>query len=706
MRRVAPQLRRPAAFDSKTLAAFSPQYLQVAVPRRLFQVFTYAVPPDMPGPWAPGMRVRVPFGRGTLTGYIVSVTPQPETGGKATKIREIIARLEEKPSVSPDLLALAEWVAARYLAPLGQCLRLAFPGAPDLQRRRRRTFSGRDDRTSPALPAPVTPPLPPAVIPLRKGLLDAVIQQAHVNVLIPAPTHALLGLYGEIIQATLDAGRSALVLVPQTDQAETIQMAFTARWGARCQAYHAGLSPADRQRAWSRIQDGEVAVVIGTRSAAFAPLTKLGLIILDQEDHPAYKAENTPRYDARTVAAERARRAGAVLALASAHPSLESVHATGPSWETLVATSRSLDLPPVTVVDLREAPAGDTLSAPMIEAIAARLAGRQKVLLFLNRKGYAPVLLCRDCGQVVRCPACSAGSSGATAAFGLTFHKQAGVLRCSHCGYAGTPPDFCSACRGTRLHPSGFGTEALEEAVRTRFPEARVARLEREGAAKDRANAAILSLMQAGELDILIGTQLVVSRNPKPVASLIGLIYPDAALHLPDFRAAERAYHLLRDVMALASTDAPDAGIVIQTYVPQHHVMRALAQRDPAIFYENELRARNALGYPPFGYLIGLRVSGTKEDLVESAAAKWAALLRDANSQVTSHKSSLPLEVLGPIPASPVRLRKRFRWQLAVKGSDDVALRRTVRATVSEMESHGLAGGLRYDVDVDPQSLL
>jgi primosomal protein N' (replication factor Y) len=667
----------------------------------------------MPGEWAPGIRVRVPFGRSTLTGYIVAVTPQPEAGTAPPRIREVLGRLEETPSVSPELLALAEWVAERYLAPVGQCLRLAFPGAPDRKQSLPRAQAERATTPPSSGSASGHPTynverltLNEALAPLRQEVLQAITNHAHASVLLPAATDDLIGFYLDAIKAALDAGRTALALVPEVGRIAPLQAWFTARWGTRCQAYHAGLSTGDRRRAWARIQEGDAAIVIGTRSAAFAPLSRLGLIIMDQEDHPAYKAENTPRYDARTIASERARRNGAALVLASAHPTLESAHATRPNWNVLKEEAPAAALPPVSVVDLRETPPGDILSAPMTEAVAARLADRKKTLLYLNRKGYAPVLLCRDCGQAVRCPACAVGAAASMGGIGLTFHKQKGVLRCPHCGHTERVADTCLACRGTRLVPAGFGTEALEEAVRLRFPTARVARLEGEGAAGARTNAAILSLMQAGELDILIGTQLVVTRHPRPVASLIGLIYADAALHLPDFRAAERAYHTLREVMALADPLDPGAGIVMQTYVPEHHVMRALALRDPSVFYENELSARASLGYPPFGRLIGLRVSGTKEDLVEAAAIRWATLLRDATSKLTTQNSSRTLEVLGPIPASPFHLRKRYRWQLAVKGPDGDALRQAVRASLPEMESKGRAGGLRYDVDVDPQSLL
>lgn len=642
------------------------------------------------------MRVRVPFGRGTLTGFVVAVTPHPETGGKPAQIREVIARLEDTPSIPPDLLALIEWVAERYLAPFGQCLRLAFPGSHERMpstRRKQHTATASSIATAPAPDQPTFTverlPLNESLAPLRAKVLAAIARQTHESLLLPTTTGALPGFYAEALQTVLDRGRTALVLVPETGRVDASHAFFAARWGARCQVYHAGLSPADRQQAWTRIQAGEAAVVIGTRSAVFAPLTNLGLIIVDQEDHQAYKAENVPRYDARVVATERARRAGAVLVLTSAHPSLETVHATGTDIGAAGVVVPQAGAPPVTVADLREAPFGDILSAPLSDAIAARLADGKNVLLFLNRKGYASVLQCRDCGQAVKCPACSVG---------WTFHKREGLLRCSYCGRTGNAPETCPDCAGARLVPSGSGTEALEETVQARFPSARVARLERHRTGGDGANAAILSLWQAKELDILIGTQLVVTQSPRPVASLVGLVYPDAALHLPDFQAAERAYHTLSDVMALTDPQDSTAGIVMQSYLPQHHVIRALAERNPSLFYASELAARQALGYPPFGRLIGLRVSGTKEELVEAAASRWAALLKEARSP--------GMAVLGPIPATPARVRGRFRRQLVVKGTDGTALRQVVQASLAKMEAMSRAGGLRYDIDVDPQSLM
>ncbi|TLY19042.1 MAG: primosomal protein N' [Nitrospirae bacterium] len=665
------------------------------------------------------MRVRVPFGRSTLTGYIVAVTPHAGSDGKPARIREILTRVDEKPSIPPDLLALAEWVSEQYLAPLGQCLRLAFHGAPEKPRSTSRTKRA-DDIPSVA-PVPASDPSTFSIqrssfneelAPLRAKVLDALAHHRQERIFVPAATDELGELYGHAIEATLEQGRTALVLFPEVARVEASQGVFLSRWGRCCQVYHGGLPPGARRKAWVRIQQGDASVVVGTRSAVFAPLAHLGLIVVDQEDHPAYKAENAPRYDARAVADERARRAGAVLVLASAHPSLDTVHAVG--LEVLALRATAVGAPPVTVVDLRDAPLGTMLSPPLTEAIAACLAAGKKALLFLNRKGYAPVLLCHDCGQAVKCPAC---------AVGWVYHKHNGLLRCGHCGRTGQVPEACPSCLGAHLLPSGFGTEAVEEALKVRFPEARVARLERDRSGGDRANSAILTLLQAGELNILIGTQLVITRSPRPVVSLVGLVHPDAALNLPDFRAAERAYHTLREVMALADFKDSTARIVMQTYVPHHHVIRALAERDPRFFYDNELAARKALGYPPFGQLIGLRVSGIKEERVETAAKRWAELLRShipSPSRGHGEQSHIPspsmgegegggdstINVLGPIPAVPFRAHGRVRWQLVVKGTDGTALRQAVQSTLAELDKAGRAGGLRYDIDVDPQSLL
>lgn len=302
----------------------------MAVPRRLFRVFTYSVPEDFPGPWAPGMRVRVPFGSEILVGYILGVTSEPDAESAGKHLKPILARLDDAPIVSEQLLALTKWVADRYLAPLGQCLRLVFPTQVEKQNRA---------PTPPVKPAPSTsvPALADGatmaadLAPFRDKVLAAIEDRRYGTILLPGSSRDLVQLYREAVGAALRMERSALVLVPETYMVEPLRRALSDGGKVPAEAYHGQLSMSERRHSWARIQRGETRLVIGTRSAVFAPMVDLGLLLIDQEDHAAYKAENAPRYDARVVARQRARELPAVLLLASAHPSLESVHATDDS---------------------------------------------------------------------------------------------------------------------------------------------------------------------------------------------------------------------------------------------------------------------------------------------------------------------------------------------------------------------------------------
>jgi primosomal protein N' (replication factor Y) len=617
--------------------------------------------------------------------------PDRESDGK--RLKPILARLDNTPIVSPQLLALTRWVAERYLAPLGQCVRLAFPSQVEKQHR----APGPQRQSPPSAPLPplTRRVLTPALAAGREELLSAIRDRRQGLVWLPGSSRDLIELYTEAAQATLRTERSALILVPETHQVEPIRRALADGGKVLTEAYHGQLSMSARRNAWERIQRGEARVVIGTRSAVFAPVVDLGLLVIDQEDHGAYKAENTPRYDARVVATQRARDLGAVLLQASAHPSLESVHAT-PSSKRVWLRSTTGSLPSVRTINMRGTP-GEILSAPMVEAITQRLAARHRALLFLNRKGYASVLFCRDCGEAVRCTGCG---------LGWTFYKKELLLRCSHCGQQATAPTICPACEGPRLQPSGLGTEAAEESLRRRFPQARLLRVERARARGKTKDAELLAHLHANDYDILIATQLILTVVPRPEVSFIGILAPDAALHQPDFLAAERAYHTLREVMTLAPDDALTAEVMIQTYMPDHHVIRALAAHDPSMFYDSELAARAALGYPPSGALIGLRVTGIRDETVATAAEHWATVLRLEIKKAAGEKRPSSIQLLGPIPALPPRLRGRFRRQLIVKGEDGPRMREAVRTSLVTMEAAGHAGKLRYDVDVDPTSLI
>ncbi|MER3425055.1 MAG: primosomal protein N' [Nitrospiraceae bacterium] len=452
-----------------------------------------------------------------------------------------------------------------------------------------------------------------------------------------------------------------------------------------------------------------------------------GLICLDHEDDPSLKEETEPRYHAREVAWMRSRLNSSVLLLASAHPSLETLQrmgaletgnqgAQGPRSEKLLVISQPVMPPAIHLVDLRRLPHGTILSEPMIEGIAAALKSGERAILYLNRKGFAPALLCRACGQALRCQRCSVA---------LTFYKQAGHLSCHYCNAVFPLPDTCPSCFAARIEPIGVGTEGVEEIVLRLFPNARVARLDREKARTPNRAEAIRRLFAAGELDLLIGTQMLFQGPPLPPVRFVGLIHADAGLHLPDFQAGERTYHALLDAIALARPREAGGSVLLQTYLPAHPVIAAIVEQDPEIFYHQELLFRRVLAYPPFTHLMSLCVSGKQPERVKEAAEQWAAQLRTTSkrpivneerqwkpldqrrdSAEDSEESGADIIVLGPVPASVARIRGRYRWQILVKSASLEAARRTVRRTLDDLEGKHGRSGLKYHVDVDPVAMI
>lgn len=535
---------------------------------------------------------------------------------------------------------------------------------------------------------------PPAWWPrLQTGLESA----QHGAFLLHAPPADRLTCLLQAAGDTLAQGRSVLVIAPEIARASAIEMLARRRWGDGVALLHGGLPPAARNDAWCRIRSGSARVVVGTRSAVFAPLRALGLICVEDEEDPSLKEEQEPRYHAREVAWMRARQNGAALLIGSAHPSLETLYALDPAGYqggTVMPDGAhpAGGSPAIQVVDLRRVPFATVLSEPMIAGIGAALQACAQAVLFLNRKGFAPALLCRDCGRAPQCPHCSAS---------LTFYRQAGRLACRHCGTAASLPDACPTCLAARLEPVGFGTERIEAEVRRLFRGARIGRLDRDTGRTPAEVAAIRRQAAAGDLDILIGTQMLFQGEPLPPVGFVGLPHADAGLHLPDFRAAEHTYHALVDAVGMARVGDAGGQVVLQTYLPNHHAMASVVNASPVFFYEQELASRQALGYPPFSHLIQLRVSGGNPVRVQEGARRWAGMLNDA---VARERSAVT--VLGPVPAALARARGRHRWQILVKAADPDASRRAVQASLEELEGKKGYRGLKFEVDVDPVEML
>jgi primosomal protein N' (replication factor Y) (superfamily II helicase) len=503
-------------------------------------------------------------------------------------------------------------------------------------------------------------------------------------------------VYLRVIAEARAAGRGALVLVPEIALTPQLAARFRARFGEDVAVLHSALPPGERLAAWRRLRAGEVGIAVGARSAVFAPVQNLGVVVVDEEHDSSFKQEEGVRYHGRDLAVVRAQRAGAVAILGSATPALETTYNAARGRFNLLplpgrATARPL--PDVEIVDQRRHPPGPDglFSLPLAEAIAAALAAREQVILFLNRRGFSTVVLCRACGHVVRCGNCSVS---------MTYHRGLGRLVCHYCASTTSVPSRCPACQAPKLERLGMGTERVEAVVRERFPDARVARLDRDTAgargpeSEGRGLHGVLRRMQAGEIDILVGTQMVTKGHDFAGVTLVGVLQPDQGMHLPDFRAAERTFQLIEQVAGRAGRGDRPGRVVVQTYNPDHAAIAAVRTHDYDGFARAELMLRQEADYPPFSRMVALRLDASDPDRAREAAAEAAMVAQAAGGAA--------VRVRGPAEAPIPRVRGRSRYQVWLSGHERGALMAAARAAAGIK----LGGDARLVVDVDPQSVL
>lgn len=517
-------------------------------------------------------------------------------------------------------------------------------------------------------------------------------------------------VYLRAIRETLSRGRGALVLVPEIALTPQFVARFRARFGDDVAVVHSALDPAARHAMWRKLREGSLRVAIGARSALFAPVPSLGLVVVDEEHDPSFKQEDGVRYHGRDCAILRAHRAGAVCILGSATPSLESIELARRNKVVhlrMHRRARTQPLPEVETIDLRHVGAGPSnsrlLTLPLHRALEETLAAKEQAILFLNRRGFAPAVICGQCGDLRRCPDCDVA---------LTMHRHRGLrpvhgggvatvpagMRCHYCDRVEPPPPGmrCPKCRGP-LELEGVGTEQLEEILAASFPHARIARLDRDVAGA-RDVEAVLAKMRAREIDVLVGTQMVTKGHDLPFVTLVGVINADGALSMPDFRAAERTFHLLVQVAGRAGRGDARGRVLVQTRSPRHAAIECAVHHDVDAFVERELRDRRELGYPPFSRLVLLRIDGANE----ARTIEAAQTLVDAALAAPEAKSS-SVEVRGPSPAPVPRVRGRFRWRVLLRGD-----RKSVRAAALAVRSMlaNVPRDVRVVVDVDPLSMM
>ena len=499
-------------------------------------------------------------------------------------------------------------------------------------------------------------------------------------------------IYLRLADAVRKQGRQVLMLVPEISLTPAMAAIFRRAFGERVAIQHSGLSDGERHDQWHRIRRGDIDIVVGTRSAVFAPLTALGLIVVDEEHDTSYKQEESPRYHGRDVAVMRGKHADALVVLGSATPALETYqHALAGRYRHLVLERRILDRPLATVrtVNMRDeyALAGPDviLSGALREALQQRLDANEQSLILLNRRGYAAAIFCRQCAATLECPNCSVT---------LTIHRTASKARCHYCDHDARLPEKCVKCGGEFLEYRGFGTERIEAEVRASWPDARVARVDRDTVRRRGAIARLLQRFARRELDVLIGTQMIAKGHDFPEVTLVGVISADIGLGVADFRAAERTFQLLTQVVGRAGRGARQGEAIIQTLFPDHYSIGHASRQDYKAFYEAEIVFRRAMWWPPVVSLINVIVRGPSID----------AALRDARllMRVVDARNAAGFRVFGPARAPLARLRGEHRAQFFVKGTKRAAMRQAVTEALARHPEIAR----RTSVDIDPLSML
>lgn len=727
------------------------QILEVAVAAPLMGVFDYLAPVSGDGPLLIGQRVRVPFGRSTRMGWLVgskAVSELPEH-----KLRRILSVLDAEPLLPPDLLRMLVWAARYYQHPLGEVLAAALPKAlregrdtasgemlwalnaeglsADSEVLRRspaqlRIYTALRNRSAPAaaadletvsntwrravaalaargwmtvshatvaLPvADMAPDVPPVLTADQARAVEQIntAQGFHCFLLDGVTGSGKTEVYLRCIEQALAAGKQSLVLVPEIGLTPQLLERFQRRFPVPIALLHSGLSDGERLRAFTAASDGTAAIVIGTRSAIFAPLQRPGLVIADEEHDPSYKQQEGWRYSARDLAVWRARELNVPLVLGSATPSLESIeNARSGRYTRLVLPSRTgaAGQPRVSLIDLRQHVAREGLTQPLLAAIRRHLDAGGQVLIYLNRRGYAPVLMCPGCGEVVECKRCDAR---------MVLHQQRGQLVCHHCGSERPVPAQCPECAG-ELKAVGQGTERLERALTAAFPDQQIERIDRDTTRRRGEIERRLKRVRDEEARILMGTQMLTKGHDFPRVTLVGIVDADQGLFGSDFRSAERLAQSFIQVAGRAGRAEHPGEVYLQTLFPEHPLLRVLISEGYAKFATLALDERRLAGWPPFACLALLRAEASQRTQVFSFLQAAAALARE--------HAPAGLNVLGPAAAPMERRAGRYRGQLLLQAGSRRELQQLLPAWRESIDGIESQRRVRWSLDVDPVDL-
>ena len=663
--------------------------VRVALAVPLHRLFDYRAPPEeMLTPADVGLRVRVGFGTRACIGVIAALADASEI--PAAQLKPVEAVLRDVPPLPTDWFRLAEFCASYYQAPLGEVMLSTLPAGlrrvdPPKARAARRAAKQDAAQQAPELTGE------------QRQVLERIATDGpgfHAYLLHGVTGSGKTEIYLRLIERALAAGRSALLLVPEINLTPQLEARVAARFpGAGLVGLHSELAEAARTRNWKAALEGRARIVLGTRLAVFTPMPELGLIIVDEEHDASFKQQDGMRYSARDVAVFRAHQRGIPIVLGSATPSLESwANATDPRtparYALLTLRERAVSgarLPAVQRIDTRTERLQDGFSGVLLQAIEKRLGRGEQSLVFLNRRGYAPVLACAQCGWVSRCRRCAAN---------LVLHLADGRLRCHHCGFECRVPRACPTCGNQDIQPFGRGTQRLEVVLAERFPQARILRVDRDSARSRRQWEALLARIHAGEADILVGTQMLAKGHDFPKLTLVGVLGADAALFAADWRAPERLFAQLMQVAGRAGRADLPGEVLIQTQFPEHPLYAALVRHDYPAFAAAQLEERRQAGFPPYAYQAMLRAEAPQmADAIAFLATARAWPAAAGHADVTLYD---------PVPMRLARLANLERAQLLVESPSRRALQAFLCGWGELLDAIKAPSRLRWHLEVDP----
>ena len=663
-----------------------PLILKIALDTPLRRAFDYLPPCDAAAPaLALGVRVRVPFGRRQLIGVLVGITEGSSIA--SAKLKTALKILDEAPVFDPVTFDLLRWASDYYHHPLGEVIAAALPA----------TLRSGSAANAAAELSSLTEVAPFETHPSDVTLTDAqaLVVDAITVSLDRFAAHLLYGITGSgktevylrVIAAAITGGGQALVLVPEIALTPQLVERFRRRFSAGVAVLHSALTGTGRRDAWRAAHSGQARIVIGTRSAVFTSLPRLRLIVVDEEHDASYKQHEGFRYSARDLAVWRAQRAQVPVVLGSATPSLETLeNATQGRYSKLLLPQRpgAARPPRMALVDMRKHASEQGLSQPAMQAIGRHLAAGAQVIIFLNRRGYAPSLFCNACGWVAPCAHCDAR---------MTLHRRAAQLRCHHCGAVAPVPSTCGSC-GQPLNPVGQGTERVEETLARLFPEAPLARLDRDTATGRGAMEIVLDRVHSGEARILVGTQMLTKGHHFPEVSLVVILDADQGLFASDFRATERLAQTITQVAGRAGRAARPGEVLIQTAFPEHPLLARLVTEGYEGFAASALKERRAAQWPPYSRLALLRAEAKDsvglDSFLRSAADSGRAFGDEA------------VKILGPATALMARRADHYRAHLLIEAAARFALQRFLSRWLPQIERLPGPAGLRWSIDVDP----